>query len=275
MTVYIEYVLIDNLVIDFLLLKATFALTNIDVKQGRLFVCAFLGALIALIYPLIQVKIISTLIKILSGFLLTLLATKYNSKKSYAISTLIFFIFTFLTGGAIMGIYSILGIEYSTEYSVALMFIPVYFVLRAMTSIMKFIYRRKDVVAFTFNISLTAYGKTVYGKGFLDTGNGLYDGDRPCIVCGKKFFLNFIGDNFYKTKLKKITVNTVSGQTENFAILLEELKIYISGSPNIFNNVTLLVASGSVGEGYDVILHPALLEDNYDKKHTSSLKKIS
>ena len=96
MTVYIEYVLIDNLVIDFLLLKATFALTSIDYKRGRLFLCAFLGAIIALIYPLIHIKIVSTLIKVLSGFLLTALAVKYKNKKSYFINTAIFFTFTFL-----------------------------------------------------------------------------------------------------------------------------------------------------------------------------------
>ena len=275
MTVYIEYVLIDNLVIDFLLLKATFALTNIDVKRGRLFLCALLGAIVALIYPLIQIKIISTAVKILCGFLLTLTAAKYKSKKSYFVNTAIFFLLTFLTGGAIIGIFSVFGLEYSAEYSVALMFLPVYFILRAVSSVLKFIYRKKDVISLTYNISVTAYGKTVTGKGFLDTGNGLYDGDRPCIVCGKAFFLNLIGCGFYRANFKKITVNTVSGQTENIAILLDELKIYISDEPNIFNNVTLLVASAGVGEGYDVILHPALLEDNYDKKHSVTLEKIS
>ena len=54
MIVYIEYVLIDNFIIDYLMLKATFNLTGMPVKKRRLFLCAFLGAAIALMYPLMQ-----------------------------------------------------------------------------------------------------------------------------------------------------------------------------------------------------------------------------
>ena len=275
MTVYIEYVLIDNLVIDYLLLKATLSLTGINYKKGRLFLCAIFGAMVALIYPLIKIKTISTLIRFLCGFILTAGAVKYASKKSYLINTAVFFLFTFLTGGAIIGIFTLFNMDYSAEYSIALMFIPVYFILRAITEVIKYIYRRKDVVSLTYSIFITIFGKTVSCKGFLDTGNGLYDGDNPVIVCGKRFFLDLIGNNFHRAKLKKIVVNTVSGKTENFAVTLDELKIYIGDEPNIFNNVTLCVASAGVGEGYDVILHPALLEGIYDKTNAVKVEKIS
>ncbi|MBQ7236232.1 MAG: sigma-E processing peptidase SpoIIGA [Clostridia bacterium] len=275
MTVYIEYVIIDNLVIDYLMLKATFALTGLDFKRGRLFLCAFLGAMVALIYPLIEIAIISTLIKILSGFLITLLATNYRSKKEYFIVTALFFCYTFLTGGAIMGVYSVLGIDYSSEYSIALMVLPVYLILRIVSSVIKFIYRRRHVVSATFNVTLCVGENKVSGKGFFDTGNALYDGDSPVIVCGKRFAKNLIGKDFYKVKMKKIKVNTVSGGTENIAFRLDELVIYIWDEPNIFNNVTLCVAGVGVGEGYDVILHPALMEEIYDNKRIFKTQKVS
>ena len=206
MTVYIEYVLIDNLVIDFLLLKATYATLGVMPKRGRLFACAVFGAMIALLYPLILSKVISTAIKVLTGFLMTIIAFRYSSKRQYFTATAIFFLYTFLTGGAIIGVFSIFGIDYSSEYSIALMFIPVYFLLRIIIEVIKFIYRRKDVVSFTYKTSITLLGKTIDCKGFLDTGNGLYDGDSPVVMCGKRFFLQLMGDNFYKVKLKKITV---------------------------------------------------------------------
>lgn len=275
MTVYIEYVIIDNLVIDYLMLKATFALTNTDFKRGRLLFCAIFGAAVALIYPLIEIKIIQTTVKILSGFLITLLAAKYRSKKEYIIVTALFFCYTFLTGGAIIGVYSVLGIDYSSECSVALMVLPVYLILRGVSAVIKFIYRRRHVVSTTFNVTLCVGENKVSGKGFFDTGNALYDGDSPVIVCGKKFAKNLIGKDFYKVKMKKIKVNTVSGGTENLAFRLDELVIYISDEPNIFNNVTLCVAGVGVGEGYDVILHPALMEEIYDNKRTFKTQKVS
>ena len=126
MTVYVEYVLIDNLVIDYLLLKATFALTGINYARGRLFVCAFFGAIVALVYPLITNKALSLIIKVLTGFLITLLAVKYRSKKEYCVNTALFFCLTFLSGGAFIGVCSILGIDYSSEFSIAVMILPVY-----------------------------------------------------------------------------------------------------------------------------------------------------
>ena len=275
MTVYIEYVIIDNLVIDYLMLKATFALTNTAFKRGRLLFCAILGAAVALIYPLIEIKIIHTTVKILTGFLITLLAAKYRSKKEYVIVTAVFFCYTFITGGAITGIYSLLGVDYSTEYSIALMVVPVYFILRGLSGVVKFIYRRRHVVAVTYNVTLKVGKSEVSGKGFFDTGNALYDGDSPVIVCGKSFAKNLIGKDFYKVKIKKLAVNTVSGGTENLAFRLDELVIYISDEPNIFNNVTLCVAGVGVGEGYDVILHPALMEEIYDNERIFKAEKIS
>jgi stage II sporulation protein GA (sporulation sigma-E factor processing peptidase) len=205
MTVYIEYVIIDNVVIDYLMLKATFALTGIRSSRGRLFLCSFFGAAVALIYPLIEsVTAISVVLKILSGLLIVCLAAKYNTVKSYYINAVVFFCFTFLTGGAIIGVFSLFSIPYSAELSVALMAIPAYFIIRAVSEVLKFVYRRKDVVKLTYKLDLTLLGRVVPAVGFLDTGNALYDGDNAVIVTDKKFFLALAGDNLIKLKLKKL-----------------------------------------------------------------------
>ena len=89
----------------------------------------------------------------------------------------------------------------------------------------------------------------------------------------KKFFLNFIGDNLAKIKLKKINLNTVSGSTKNIAVELDQIKIYIQDEPNIFNKVTLC-ATNTVGDGYDLILHPAFYKENSDES-IDQIKKVS
>lgn len=274
MTVYIEFVLVDNFIIDYLLLKATYATTGISVKKGRLFLCAFLGAIVALIYPLITIKPLSVALKVLCGLLLPLIAAEYETRRSYFVNTLIFFLYTFLTGGAIIGIFLVFGINYSAEISIALMFLPVYLLISGVREVIKHIYKQRTVFSCIYSVSLTLKGKTVNARGFMDTGNGVYDGENPVIVCGKRFFQTLIGDNFYKIKSKKITLSTVSGKSENFAFILDQLVIYLGDKPNIFNNVTLVVTK-TVGDGYDVILHPAFLEDLYDKTDATSIKKIS
>ena len=56
MVCYIEYVLLDNFVIDYLLLKAAFSVTGKTVKKLRLFLAAALGAVTAPLFPLIDVS---------------------------------------------------------------------------------------------------------------------------------------------------------------------------------------------------------------------------
>ena len=276
MTVYIEYVIIDNLVIDYLLLKATFAITTITVLRRRLFFCAFLGAAIALIYPLIEShQLILTSVKILSGCLIVLLAAKYNSIKSYFINLIVFVSLTFLTGGAIIGGFNVLGLNYSSEYSVALIFIPAYLLIRGATQVVKFIYKRKNIAAFLYKTELVLGGKSITVNGFMDTGNGLYDGDSPVVICKSSVFNKLLDGSNLKLKIKKIRINTLNGEKYYPTVKLDKIKIYILDKVNIYNNVSLSIVKGEVGEGYDLILHPALMEENYESKNNIAAEKIS
>lgn len=276
MTVYIEYVLIDNFLIDYLLLKATFSTTGISVRKGRLFLCAIFGAVTAIVYPFFEnFYILQTVFKIFSGLLIVLIAVKFSSVKSYVINALIFFLYTFLMGGAIIGIYNLLNIPYQTEISVAFMVIPVYLLITGMERVIKYLYRRREIMKLTVKVELEFSNKKVALNGFYDTGNGVYDGDSPVIFCTKKTFTEIVGDNLLRAKLKKICIFTVNGETENFAVSLDKIKIYNKDEPNIYNNVTLCATKNSVGDGYDVILHPALMESDYENQNYRKVKKVS
>ncbi len=258
MTVYIEYVILDNFVIDYMLLKATFALINTRVKKGRLLFCAFLGAVVALIFPIIQVHtLILTVIKIALGLLLPLIATKYKSAKRYYITAVLFITLTFATGGAIIGAFNIFGLSYSNELSVALMFLPVYAVIKAIVSAVKFIYRRKEVIKNVRRVTLSVGRERVEAEGFMDTGNMLFDGDTPVVVCNKELATKLING---LPKMGKLEYATADGKAEMTVIKNVELRIYFSDGQNKIYKVSLGVARGDIGMGYDVILHPTLME---------------
>ncbi len=276
MTVYVEYVLIDNLVIDYLLLKATFSLTAIKVGKGRLLFCAFLGAIVALSYPLLEnFPLLSSPVKILSGLLIVLIAHNFKSVRSYFISAVTFFCYTFITGGAIMGVYSLLNIDYSSEVSIALIIIPAYLLIKGIKAVITYLYRRKEIASFTVDCSVLFRGKETKLRGFYDTGNGVYDGETPVIFCEKSTFMTIVKESLPTLKLRKLNVNTVNQSSANFCVKLEQLKIYNGDKTNIFNNVTLSLVNGSVGDGYELILHPALMESEYGDKIDKKAKKIS
>ncbi|MBQ8427241.1 MAG: sigma-E processing peptidase SpoIIGA [Clostridia bacterium] len=274
MGVYIEYVLIDNFVIDYLMLKATFATTGIPCKRGRLFLCALFGAIIALIYPLLEFHtLILTSVKILSGLLIILIAYNYKTPKSYYINAVIFFGYTFLTGGIIIGVFNIFSLNYSSESAIAFMVIPAYAVIRTAVGVIKYIYRRKDVQCAVREIEITAFGVTQKGRGFVDTGNSLFDDDSPVIFCEKAFVRPFLSGDIKRIKFKKLGVGTVNGLAEKVAFKIDEIKIYNGTNLNIHNNVTVCIVN-DIGEGYDVILHPALIRGN-EYEIDRKIKKVS
>ena len=267
MVVFIEYVVVDNLIIDYLMLKATFILTGAPLKKRRLFLCSILGAVVSLVYPLLShLTILQTIVKILSGLLIVLLANQYKSLKSYYVNTVIFFCFTFITGGAILGVFSLFNIEPSGEISVALMVIPVYLILRGLTQVVHYFFSRSTMASFTYKVKVKARDKITVWRGFLDTGNNLYDGDRPVVVCDKRVFMAILGDNVAKVKMKKLDLITASGKSRNFSFELDELILYLDGKENKFNNVTLCVSKQNCGDDFDIILHPQLLGVEYANK---------
>ncbi len=276
MVVYIEFVLINNFLIDYMILNAVFILTGARYKKWGLILASVFGAVFALIFPLVDgVKVISFLIKIASGLFIVLLPAKYRSFREYFINAVVFFCYTFLIGGAIIGVFNIFNLDYSIEPFSALICLPVYFALKLLGGVVNHIYRRKDIVVNTVDIKLTVNKKEVLCKGFFDTGNGVYYKNSPVIVCGKKFFFaNFVGD-ITDFKFEKIPVQTVNGKSDNLSVKVDELKIYLKDKQNTFNSVTLMISKFSVGEGYDIILHPALYKERGDEQVDFKAKKVS
>lgn len=294
MTVFIEYVFIDNLVIDYLLIKATFLLTGVSFSRGRLFLCAFLGAVFAVVYPLFVInQAILTAIKISFGVLLCFMSAKFKNKKEFYVCTVVFFLLTFALGGAIIGIFALFNIDYSSEICIALMIIPAYILIKCLTHVFAFIYKRKSVTGLIYKCKIHLGEKTFEVRGFLDTGNELYSQNSPVIVCEKKLFSAIINSAINSAnkkaikgetkresplpKVKKIFCQTAMGQSQMLTIKIDKLEIYIGQETNIFNNVVLGVASSSLGAGYDVILHASMLggEKNESTSTNSIGKKVS
>ena len=265
MTVYIEYVLIDNFVIDFLLFKTSFLIVGKTLPRGRVILCAFVGAIFALLYPLITDNlIIISIVKVLFGLFLTFIAAKFNSVKEYVAFTAVFLGLTFFTGGVIMGAFSLFGLNAYSEFSVALMALPVYLTIKAIMRLIRFFYRQKDLSHLVVKTEIVCGEKSVVLRGFFDTGNALYDGLSPVIVATKSAVISLINLKLL-SGAKSITLDTAIGGEKKFSFKPDKLVIYSEGHANIFNNVRVCVVNKKFS-GYDVILHPAFMEKKNDEK---------
>ena len=274
MIVYIEYVLIDNLVISYLLLKATFVLTGNKVSKGRLFLSSIFGTGMAFIYPLISNQIISFAIKILTAIVMILLGFSTKAIRSYYIALITFLALTFMTGGAITALTNLFSIDESNEILIAVVVLPAYILIKALTELVKYFYRRKRIENYTCPCELKIKDQVLTVKGFVDTGNNLYDGDKPVVICDINLAKELIFSLVPLPKIKELEFRTVSGIDKMKAVDLDEIKIFYSKDMHINNNVTLGISRNGVGEGYDIILHPALVEGKENESNID-IKKVS
>ena len=265
MTVYVEYVFIDNFVIDLLLFKTTFKITGKTVSRMRLIVCALLGAVFALFYPLITENVfIITTAKILFGLFLTFCAAKFSCAKDYAVFTAVFLGLTCFVGGVIIGAFSLFSLDYSAEYSIGLMILPVLLTLSAVKKLITFIYRKKDLTGLITSAEIVYGDKTVKIKGFFDTGNGLYADFSPVIVISKTAIKALISPTLIKNA-KYLPISTALGAGKKICFKPDAVVIYSGEKKNIFNNVRVCVVNKNFA-GYDAILHPALMENQNEGK---------
>lgn len=273
MTVYIEYVLLNNFIIDYFLLKTAFTLTDVCPSEKRLLFCSFFSATFALIYPLLNIhSAILSAIKVCFGLLIVLEGSKYRSLREYFITCLMFFALTFLSGGTISGICSLLNLSENSFPVTFFTMFGVWGITKIALHMFTYLKNRKQTAKYIYKVKITVNKEECVAKGFLDTGNALFDGQIPCVVCNYKFAERFIRPD---CSIGRVKVKTVNSTELKLAVKNVLIKIYISDKQNIISNVTLVVSKESVGDGYDLLLHPALIKENYERTIVDKTEKIS
>lgn len=259
LAVYIEYVLLDNIIIDYLLLKYTFLLVRGESGFWRLLFCSFLGAAFAAAMPLLSLpQYFAIPIKIIFSMALVFAAGKFRTKKNYLLSLVAFNLYTFLLGGSVTGIFNLFHLPLDREYSVGLIVLAAYLLIKLAHKGVTLLYRRKNICACISDCEIELNGQKVKTKGFLDTGNNLYDTESnlPVVVCSKS--VAFALTDGFKNKIpgKYIKISTAVGADKMLVFKIDKLKIYNKDKVNIFDNVLLGVTRRAFAEGgYDLILH--------------------
>ena len=275
MTVYIEYVLIDNFIIDYALLKVALNLNGIKVKRWRLFCCAFLGAGLSLVYPLLDFSLlISLFVKLLSGGLLVMLSAKFKSVKQGYKTALTFILLTFAVGGGIIAVFSAFNLSYGAEISVALMFLPAFLLIKFSVSVVRFLVRKGEILVYETTCEITLKkGETIECKGFLDTGNAVYFRGSPVVMANKEFAINIMAKCLPKTY--QIFYSTASGKAETSVFFLPRIKIYLGKDEHIINGVYMGVAKERISDSCDLLLHPDMIKEIDNDKRICQVEKVS
>ncbi len=195
MEVYIEYVVLDNLIMDYLLLKQTAVLLKEKFSKLNVFFGALAGTFGAVILPLFSIKKeYLFLLKVCLGAFMCFIAVKHLNFKGYLKYFNVFLLMTFVCGGAVIGVFYLLGISLTDYGGTKSYLLPVgvsvlcgyllvkitkFAVKKTIDSIITDRYRYKCLIK-CGQVALKV-------DGYFDSGNLLYDTKTglPVALCKK------------------------------------------------------------------------------------------
>ena len=219
MNVYVEYVVLDNLVIDTLLLWVATLTLKIPYKKYRVFLGGCVGAVCAVLSIYIT-GFWTYLLKTACLVGMCVVTVGFGKKLFWHI--LLTVAYTFVLGGAIVGLFNLFKVDYLTSSGEFYqMRVPLFVFVLAVAlvaficySIAVYVKQIKKIAPHIAKI-VVKLDKNYSLSGFCDSGNTLtHDGIPVCFVT-KKFngFAHYFAMQTLAGKTVSIDVATVTGQT--------------------------------------------------------------
>jgi len=115
MTVYIEYVILDNLLIDLLIIYLTSSLLKIHFNKVNILLSALIGTAFAVVMPFISLNsYVLFFLKLSVGMTMVLVLKKFSFGK-FVITFVTFISLTFMMGGMCFGLMYLLSIPFTVN----------------------------------------------------------------------------------------------------------------------------------------------------------------
>lgn len=218
MEVYIEYVILDNLIMDYILLKETAILLKRKFNKLRLTLGAVIGVVGAVVFPLLNIKVeFLFLLKILLGALICFTAVNHRKIFDFLKFYNVFILLTFFLGGAVIGTFYLMGISLDDYGKKASSILPIgvsvltgYLLVLLVKAILKNTVNTFMTDKYRYKCLIKCGFSTVKVDGYFDSGNLLLDKKTglPVALC-KKFIIdklnkfekncNLVGEMDYST----------------------------------------------------------------------------
>lgn len=275
MIVYIEDTIIENFLVTYLIEMIVYSFTKQKKSKIRIVISCLLASLIALLYPLLKLQTwLLFLLKMLIGFIISIIAYKGKDLKNQLFFYVMFLITTSIYGGINLFIYfAIYGnFESSKKLPTVLIVASLLFITYFLKQCQKKLYAKKNINNFMYDIEIQNNNEIIKTVAYLDTGNILQDtvSQNPVILVNYKMFekinKNFKLHNLLTKKfdgLKDghyILVKTATSNSQILAFSVDELKIHIGENVKSFHNPTFALSKVKItGFDCDVILNSKLI----------------
>ncbi len=199
MQIIIEYVLIENFIINLFILRICELF--LKEKASLKVLNSLFGSIIALCFPLFNLTLLGqTLLKILVGSIMVCISFSFNTFSKYLYNFFAFALMTFVFGGAVE-----LLSGFASDLSVFIIISICGAVYLFSTIFFRTYNKQKSLKQFQCYVRLFFNGNILDEKGYFDSGNILYDTitNKPIVLISPAVFEKLTGQNYYEFVLKE------------------------------------------------------------------------
>ncbi len=273
MEVYVECVLLENLLIDYMLVSGAGLISRKRNSRLRCAVSATFGGIFSVLFPIFGLDgVIAFLLKIAAGVIMLFIAFDFKNFGEVVYCFLFFLLLTYASGGAIIGGCILFGGDYSfsgggLSYSsgsvvpYGIIVSGAFVVSETVVRVMKKASKKRDLEDFYRGVMIIdGQNSTPLMNGFIDTGNKLYDdksGAPVAVISSEKADELIFSGVLSLSGARYQTVRTVSGEGKILLFRVSVLVIYSGDKRNIIDNATIGVG-GKIADGVDVLIPAAM-----------------
>ena len=274
--VYVDVLLVVNLIVDFFLLKITFKLLKANPKPIRILISSGIGAISSLyIFFPESTAFIDITVQLIISSLMMLSALGFKTLKYFLRSVAVFFTVTCVYGGIMTALWQVLKPKGMVINNSVVYFniSPLVLILSTVSGYFLYLFLSKifalpSKTAKSCSLTLYALGKSVGLTGIIDTGNSITDilSGSEIIIVDKAVAVsllgteNFLSDPVYATRYRTVPCDTVMGRSllEGFRCDMGEIRF--EDKIISLNNPIIALSKTPIKENYSAILNPKILE---------------
>ena len=180
MTIYVDVIFLENLIINYIILYTTAIISKIKVKQLKILLGSLIGAIYSIIYYILNITIYSNFIlKIILSIIIIYISFNPKDIKILFKQLLFFYLVSFVFAGAALGIIYMVNSQNINiqngvligDYTIITILIGIiiaYIITVFTFNLIKSKISKKDLVC---DISVTLKGEKIQTKAMIDTGN--------------------------------------------------------------------------------------------------------
>ena len=290
MVVYIEYVILDNFIIDLLLLWGTTKILKQKIIKFRLIFGALLGTVFAVFSPFFPIYgVWQIILKFFIGLAIMFIGIAPQKIKTLFLSFVIFLSLTFVAGGVCFGLAGMLGefifganfAAYSQDFPISIILVGLVALLYFSITIYNYFMHSKSKLQNIVSLEIK-HGQFSYKtQGFIDTGNQLFDkiNGKPISIFSTKSFLKMFDNKYteidiinaklsHNTQFAKefshtelIHIDTVSKiKNKHLTVVLDQLTISHQNKTIVQKEVIIALSNFETNkQQFDLILNPNIL----------------